>query len=616
VRRRRNRVVTIVGAAAAAALIAMSAAVGGATPRSAALPRLAVPRGVSFATPPAQHLAPVRAGFIQEQLGLIPSAPPTSPAAPASRAVVDLAKQYQCVNGHQTDDPLSPPCNVAPGTANAGPTYQGVTSDEIRVAVVAFGNNTYACGVGPDNACTGQNRTAPTDAWFDLDKPQNRDLMFARSMTDYGKYFNARFQTFGRRVHFYLYFFDGNTYYEVQESQAHAKRVIEAIHPFAVILQTPQFSDHLAAELARRGVPTFTDLWIPPEPAAYYSKYPNRLWGYWPTIEQSADVYSSYVCTKVAPNPVAMSGIAGQNGQSRKIAMIHGFFQDETIFRDVATEVRKRLTACGVALADEGEYVIGNGCHAGDYRHLPVSDLQIMARFKAAGVTTILWPACLSGTIAAAAYYLNYHPEWIVLGDYQFDANGPVSDASLTTLFDHHAIVVTPATYEPPLRAKRCYQALHDVDRGITDFDAFWACRSYNQFRQLFSAIQQAGPSLGPASMGRGLHALPPVASADPLTPSCSYADGGATCVKDAMAMYWDAAAPTTYNSVSPTGCWRVLEGGRRYLPGAWPAGNINTAMRGNEPCNDHDNDSGGTYLLPDRYHVTAGLPLLPQTLP
>lgn len=596
------------GALIVALLMVLSTTAGGVLPTSARLARLATPT-VDFGAPPSGQLAPVEQSFIQRQLGFTPG-----PAATGSTTLA-TEKKFACVGGRQTADPLSPPCDTSESTANDGATFQGVTSDEIRVAVVAFGGHTFPCGMQDAPCVEGQNRETPRNKWFDLDDPANRSVMFARGMQAYADYFNSRYQTFGRRVHLFLYFFDSATYYNPEGSKQSAKDVIDALRPAAIVLESPQNSDFIASEFARRGVPVFTDLWEPRQTESFYAKYPDRLWGYWPSVERSAEIYAQYVCKKVAPNPVSMSGVAGANGKPRKLGLIYGQYHDTLVNKQTADEVIKRVKACGVEIADVGSFVNGNGCSDGDFRHTPTADLEVMTRFQLKGITTVLWPTCISESIALAAAYTGYKPEWVVLGDYSFDANGPVWAAGLTNLFHRHAVIVTPATVEPPLRLKRCYQALHSADPGISDFDAFWVCRNYGNFQQLFTGIQLAGPSFGPASLGRGLRSLPEVASADAFSPTCSYAADN-TCVKDAMVMWWDAFKPTKYNGANNTGCWRVMEKGKRYLPNAWPAGNIDAAISDTDACNAHDNDFRGGQYLPDRYHVTSGIPGLPETLP
>ena len=35
-------------------------------------------------------------------------------------------------------------------------------------------------------------------------------------------------------------------------------------------------------------------------------------------------------------------------------------------------------------------------------------------------------------------------------------------------------------------------------------------------------------------------------------------------------------------------GCWTLIEGGRRYLPGTWPEGNIDAQLTPTTRCNSH----------------------------
>lgn len=58
----------------------------------------------------------------------------------------------------------------------------------------------------------------------------------------------------------------------------------------------------------------------------------------------------------------------------------------------------------------------------------------------------------------------------------------------------------------------------------------------------LFTGIQVAGPRLGPTTLDKGFHAIPPGPSGDPRVPACFYEIGDYTCVKDATAVWWDPA--------------------------------------------------------------------------
>ena len=594
---------------------------GGATPRSATLPRLPKSAPLDYGPDASRPLPRVRPEFIAEQLGksAVPSGAATAPVAAAAStpvAVDNVAKQFRCVNGHQTDDPLSPPCNTTVATSNGGATYEGVTADEVKVVAYIVGGFSIPCNRSPDDPCPlayPDGVPVPVDVIYDLDKPiPPSDPMFVRTraLRDLSLYFNRRFQTYGRHVHVYAYSANGNDYFPPDSEKESARATIDALHPFAVVVSWTDYANEYSAEVARRGVATFTDLERPPADAAFYARSPNLLWGFRPSIERQADTFASYVCAKVLPYPVSISGNSSDNGKPRKIALLYPYGYDTLAYAQLADRVTENVKACGGTIADRGEFSVVNQCpNPVDIKRSPESALATIARFKQEGITTVLWTGCASSSVAASTTALGYFPEWIVAGEASMEGNYQILFSGLTVPFSKHAILVTPDIAAPPLVDKRCFQAMRQVDPTISTFEGVQGCDDYNRFRQLFASIQLAGPRLGPATLGSGTRTLPRVDSTDPLTPTCFY-DGATdtTCIKDATAMYWDATAQTTYNAYR-FGCWRQLESGKRYLPGRWPPGNVDAQLTGAEPCNDVAGDPGGVDVPARDYtRLTAGL--------
>jgi hypothetical protein len=209
-----------------------------------------------------------------------------------------------------------------------------------------------------------------------------------------------------------------------------------------------------------------------------------------------------------------------------------------------------------------------------------------MAEFQQKGITTVLWLGGGNGYYGPAADAIGYQPEWIILGDSEIEGNHPVRLMSANNTFDGRGIVITPQLFEPALNQQRCYTAFREVDQDFNENDLGWVCSHYENLFQFFVGVQVAGPRLGPSSIDKGFHAIPEIRSDDPTVPACFYLPGDYTCVKDAQAEIWDAdgAAPGD----SRPGCWRSIEGGKRYLPGEWPPGNIDAQLTGGEPCNGY----------------------------
>jgi hypothetical protein len=235
-------------------------------------------------------------------------------------------------------------------------------------------------------------------------------------------------------------------------------------------------------------------------------------------------------------------------------------------------------------------------CYAQDSGTLPSYANDAMSRFSNANqaggpVTTILWPGGMESKYGMSAVTRNYLPEWIQLGDAEID--GFVSEQyQQSQVFNGHAWVVSYQTKEIEADQEPCFLAYKDADPSAPDTDVrSRACELYNNLRQLFTGIQVAGPKLGPTSVDKGFHAIPKIASTNPGTPACFYNIGDYTCVKDGVAMYWDAnKAPP--NSSKP-GCWRMVEDGKRYLIGQFPQQEITTMKSANDPCNGY----GGSAL-------------------
>ena len=132
-----------------------------------------------------------------------------------------------------------------------------------------------------------------------------------------------------------------------------------------------------------------------------------------------------------------------------------------------------------------------------------------------------------------------------------------------------HAWIVLWETRHLALPHEICYRAYREVDSSLADYDvAQYACPQYDALRQLFTGIQVAGPRLGPRAIEHGFRRIPPVLSTDPRLPTCFYPQGDYSCVKDAMAEWWDPAGDAS----SQGGCFRMGDHGARFLRGGWPA--------------------------------------------
>ena len=498
----------------------------------------------------------------------------TLPPLPAGGKGVNPTTK-RCVGNppRQTEDPSSPPCVAFFDGDNFGATYQGVTRDEIRILIYIDGN------VVETGGSKGQEER-PENTFFDLfepPKPGEAEHVQVESYRAWQRYFNERYQTYGRVAHFFVHF--GSRSGSPETRRADASAGFARVKPFAVLTDALGNELDYVEEMARRGVLNFGSFNSKEE--AFFKKFPKLVWGYQPSIELGARTFSEYVCEKVIGQPAVLSGNAGQNGGPRKLGMLHTTDENYPGLIRLAELVQQQVEACGGTI--ERTATFPTCCYAMRNDETPDDAATYMREFQDAGITTILWPGGIEGHMGRAAAAQGYYPEWLILGDGTLDTNHPVRLSSNSAAFDGRAIAVSAEPFEPGIEQQLCYQALREAGATRPKPDMHWMCEPYRNLTQLFTGIQVAGPRLGPTSVDKGYHAIPPVRSSDPQVPACFYNPGDYTCVKDTQAIIWDAdgAAPGD----NRPGCWRAIQAGKRYLTGEHPPGNINAHITGQEPC-------------------------------
>ena len=504
--------------------------------------------------------------------------------------VGDLGKPDQrtpstkrCVGNppRQTEDPLSPPCVASFDGDNFGATYQGVTGDEITVLFYEDG------GVGSLITSKGAREDAPAPGTLvDLDDEEtDEDWISVRNVRVWLRYFNERYQTYGRRVHGYFYFSGADT---PEGRRADASALVSGERfpkPFAFV-DNATFRGHNIAFLdamAKRGVLNFGALQGVPN--SFYRKYQPLVWGYYPDVERTADTYVSYLCTKVVPHPVSHSGTYPA-GTKRKFGFISTSDPGYAGLQLLADYVKQGLKACGATIAEEATFPIaGYSVSAGQD---PSYAAEAMARFRAQDVTTILWAGGQETYFSKAAGTANYYPEWIISGDRIMESFFNASQQDKTAW--NYAWAVTNVTAEGAFDTKPSTVAFREASGpDYPQRDIQYAEDFYLPLFQLFRAIQVAGPRLGPTAIDKGFHAIPKIKSDDPTKPAGFYDSGDYTYVKDAQVMFWDSTADNPY--ANDPGCYRMASGGARYLANQWSPGDTFASgeAKPSDPCNAYD---------------------------
>lgn len=500
------------------------------------------------------------------------------------------ASTKRCVGNppRQTEDPLSPPCVASFRGDNGGATYRGVTREEITIVLY----NNGQCGTPPGyrvpGAGIGSSRASerpPCGEYHDLSQPPPPDddeWPRTRVLRMYQRYFNERYQTYGRFVRFIVHYSSG---YSPEIFRAEATEDIRRYNPFAVVNFIGGAEAYLET-MTSKGIVHFLGSGsqaVGGAQEAYFEKGRGLVWGFEPTVETRAKAMVDWVCKQVVPFPTSFSGNPEMNDRPRKLGLLRYGGDGYPALIAYARLVKKGVEDCGGKFALERTHDVycGSGPPCDPQQ---THEVENMSEFRSEGITTIIWPGGTDSQQGKAAAKISYYPEVVVGGDGYNDLTfeGQWQDQT----FWRQAMGITALPLRNPLTNAPCYGAAKEADPNAptTDIRNF-GCKDYDSVRQLFAGIQVAGPKLTPASMEKGFRAIPAVRSADARVPACFYPTGQYACGQD-FSIFWYDPAGDDPESSNP-GCNRALEGGLRRLPGGFPREDAPTRRNpANDPCN------------------------------
>lgn len=457
---------------------------------------------------------------------------PTRTSAPTRGGVGGKARAgtKRCVGKppRQTEDPLSPPCVSFFDGDNGGAVSRGVTGDEVRIAIG------YAL-------CDGSNGASPTIVDYDEHPNGNEDARPDPAVL--ARYFEERYQTYGRRVH--LWWFQPGCGSGAAVRRASVAALQERVDPFALVLYD-QGDDVIVTEAARRGIVAQQNTGGSRDDMAEFAPY---LVSVQPDLEGRAAHIAAFVCAVLADHPARYAGTPTDRERTRRFALVYNTRTD-------AANRGDRLIRQGIAERC--------GDAAGEIAHASGQADADVLRWRGA-VTTVMFVGSPNLLYPHSAQAQSWYPEWFVVDDRQ--DNGGFGRAAPPTQA-RNFFGIWPA--------RRLSEAVAEHDYHRAYKEACPACRvpataasAYDALLVLFRGIQAAGPRLSAATVERGLRAISPRRSSDPWNPAAYFGMGDHFFIRDASVIRWDPAALPA-RSEQP-GCWRLVEDGARYRVDDWP---------------------------------------------
>lgn len=439
---------------------------------------------------------------------------------------------------------FAPPCvPIWPeGADNGGPTYQGVTADEIVIAL-RFGEanpvvSSLIVAAGADD--TQEETRATRQGWANV--------------------FEAHHETYGRKIKF-VYFEESGD--DDEADRADAIKVATEIKAFAA------WGGGGAAyreELAARGVICICG----GRDAAYYINHGPYFWGTQPSWEQWLGPAAEYIGKRLWGREAVHAGDPAYMLEERRFGIVYPEPDDgEAVNFAAVNYMDGQLGTYGARFHEKISYL-------SDINTAQEQARTIIARLKESGITTVvLWTDPIAPIfLTQEASNQSYRPEWVIVGGNLVDttffgrtyeptqwahafgvsqlwARGPQTTNEVFHLYGWHN------GEDPPARAT--YEIIYQTP---------W---------MFYTALHLAGPNLNPQTFRDGLFAFPP-SGGGPTLVTRSFGNHGLwpfedyTAFDDATEVWWDSDA-VGQNEIGQegTGMWAYVDGGKRYRFGQWP---------------------------------------------
>ena len=436
-------------------------------------------------------------------------------------------------------DPYSPACVVFTGD-NGGATYQGVSDDEIVIAVREL--------EGPSAAEIFSQLSGETVS----DSPE----AFEDTLNALSEYFSTRFNFYGRKIKLVLFKGSGNGASELlgggkERALADAVRADKEVGAFADISGiTIPYADALSKQgIVNLGAPYPSRKWFVDRRPYAWSFFPDGT----RVVEASSSAAIARLSGKESAN--AEFGGPGVNGKPRKYAIVA---PENAEYQESVNEYRTKMAEAGISIALNMKYKL-------DINSMPNQASNIIAQMKDAGVTSVFCgcdPVMLALGLAPKANEQDYEPEWITSG-LAFVEQDIVAQLIDPKQWRHSFGIAFNAAPEP-LGSSFAYNAYKQMRPN--DEPAFGVDVIYYQLYMLAIGLQMAGPNLTPETFEAGMFAYP--GGTGPQG-TWRFGPGDYTPAEDFREIWWSPDRISPQNNKA--GTWVELNGGRRYLPGQVP---------------------------------------------
>jgi len=372
------------------------------------------------------------------------------------------------------------------------------------------------------------------------------------TLATYVKYFNSRFELYGRTVSIKSFVGQGNFITEdtgggIQSAQQDALTAADALHAFADMSLVDSTEMYVKA-LQDHGVLSFG--WYL-EPYSWYQA--NAPWQYTPgpNCSKGAQAAAAMLGKQLAGRVAKYAGSPYLRTRVRKYSIA---YPDEPTAVTCAKDIIAGMKSYGTNVAQSYAFTFNP-------TDLPTQATEAVAQMKSAGVTTVI----LSSTdplspidFMEAAARANYYPEWYLesyFGGPSSGLDGVIQNygamAAKSVPGAQKELYGVIATGQPtyPRSSEQAYR-VYVAENGSASGIAPMYQTIYSTVLFFFDALQAAGPYLTPANLQAGLADVSELAPSKPQGSLGGWSFGPGTF--DPMSTFsmlrWDVAKRSPVN--------------------------------------------------------------------
>jgi hypothetical protein len=440
-----------------------------------------------------------------------------------------------------------PPCVPEPKTANPGATSPGVTADTIKIGYYS---------AKPDPIYDPILKAAGA-----YDSPEAS----AQAYKNYVEIYQNLFELYGRKIQLVKIQGTGGSTDEVA-AKADADQAAAA-GVFAV-LGGPAQSRSFEAELARQKILCIAAC-VTSAPNSILEQYAPYLWGTGPTPEQTSLMTTELIKKQLLGKNAVYAGDELKS-KPRTFALL-SYDTPDGEYKASWDDFYNDLKKAGLPLVGHISYFLNPSSLAADGR-------TVATKLKATGATTIVFTGdpIFPSFLTAQMTQQNYFPEWVMAGTVLADTNVFARKFDQQQWSHAFGLQLIPARVPKPQQDS---YSVHEWWFGKPPPTAnnYGLIKGYVEL--LMDGLQLAGPKLTPETFRDGLyHAPAQTTGPQGLGLIATFGDHGYWSGTDyggldnAGILYWDpkTVGPDETGNVAP-GMYRLVDGGKRYLPGQWP---------------------------------------------